>query len=171
MRRRFHPWAGKMPWRKKCQPTPVLLLEKSHGQRSLAATVQRVTESDMTEWLNTHTQQGAGVWGDVLVRLLSRVGTESGVSGQHGCPCPCPREELLFPSPTGDAIPPPGCLVVLPPLPRSWRSLWVWLVLQWWSLSCPPHQELPPQCPPQAFLWVSWRKSLNQPRSGVCVCG
>ena len=30
-----HPWAGKSPWRRKRQPTPVFLPEKSHGQRSL----------------------------------------------------------------------------------------------------------------------------------------
>ena len=32
-RRSFSPWVGKMPWRKKWQPTPVFLLGKSHGQR------------------------------------------------------------------------------------------------------------------------------------------
>ena len=31
----FYPWVGKIPWRKKWQPTPVSLPEKSHGQRSL----------------------------------------------------------------------------------------------------------------------------------------
>ena len=34
-RPRFHPWVGKIPWRRKWQPTPVLLPGKSHGQRSL----------------------------------------------------------------------------------------------------------------------------------------
>ena len=29
-------WVGKIPWRKKCQPTSVFLSGKSHGQRSLA---------------------------------------------------------------------------------------------------------------------------------------
>ena len=29
------PWVRKIPWRRKWQPTPVLLPEKSHGQRSL----------------------------------------------------------------------------------------------------------------------------------------
>ena len=29
------PWVGKIPWRRKWQPTPVFLLEKPHGQRSL----------------------------------------------------------------------------------------------------------------------------------------
>jgi len=32
---RFDPWVGKIPWRRKCQPTPVFLPEESHGQRSL----------------------------------------------------------------------------------------------------------------------------------------
>ena len=31
----FDPWVGKMPWRRKWQPTPVLLPGKSHGWRSL----------------------------------------------------------------------------------------------------------------------------------------
>ena len=30
------PWVGKMPWRRAWQPTPVFLLGKSYGQRSLA---------------------------------------------------------------------------------------------------------------------------------------
>ena len=32
---RFDPWVEKIPWRRKCQPTPVFLPGKSHGQRSL----------------------------------------------------------------------------------------------------------------------------------------
>ena len=35
-RHRFDPWVGKIPWRRKCQPTPLLLFGKSHGQRGLA---------------------------------------------------------------------------------------------------------------------------------------
>ena len=31
----FDPWVGKMPWRRKWQPTPVFLPEESHGQRNL----------------------------------------------------------------------------------------------------------------------------------------
>ena len=31
----FDPWVGKIPWRRKWQPTPVFLPEKFHGQRSL----------------------------------------------------------------------------------------------------------------------------------------
>ena len=33
---RFDPWVGKIPWRRKWQPTPVFLPGESHVQRSLA---------------------------------------------------------------------------------------------------------------------------------------
>ena len=33
---RFDPWVGKIPWRRKWQPTPVFLPGESRGQRSLA---------------------------------------------------------------------------------------------------------------------------------------
>ena len=32
----FSLWVGKIPWRRKWQPTPVFLPGESHGQRSLA---------------------------------------------------------------------------------------------------------------------------------------
>ena len=35
-RHRYHPWVGKILWRRKWHPTPVFLTGKSHGQRSLA---------------------------------------------------------------------------------------------------------------------------------------
>ena len=35
-RPRFDLWVGKIPWRRKWQPTPAFLPGKSHGQRSLA---------------------------------------------------------------------------------------------------------------------------------------
>ena len=34
--RAFDPFIGKIPWRRKWQPTPVFLPGKAHGQRSLA---------------------------------------------------------------------------------------------------------------------------------------
>ena len=34
-RSRFCPWVGKIPWRRKWQPTPVLLPGEFHGQKSL----------------------------------------------------------------------------------------------------------------------------------------
>ena len=45
---RFDPWGGEVPWRRKWQPTSVLLSGKSHGERSLAGYRLRVAnESDM----------------------------------------------------------------------------------------------------------------------------
>ena len=34
-RHRLSPWVRKVPWRRRCQPTPIFLPGKSHGQRSL----------------------------------------------------------------------------------------------------------------------------------------
>ena len=51
---RFGPWEGKIPWRRKRQPTPVLFPGKSHGQRSLAGySPWSHKELDTTEQLNT----------------------------------------------------------------------------------------------------------------------
>ena len=53
-RRRFDPWVRKIPWRRRWQPNPVFLPEKSHGQRSLAVySPWGRKESDMNE--HTHT--------------------------------------------------------------------------------------------------------------------
>ena len=49
----FEPWVGKIPWRRKWQPTPVLLPGKSHGQRSLVGySLWGHKESDTTERLH-----------------------------------------------------------------------------------------------------------------------
>ena len=48
----FSPWVGKIPWRRKWQPTPVFLSEESHGQRGLAGySPWGLKKSDMTERL------------------------------------------------------------------------------------------------------------------------
>ena len=50
----FNPWVGKIPWRRKWQPTPVFLPEKSYGERSLAGySPWGCEESDTAE--HTHT--------------------------------------------------------------------------------------------------------------------
>ena len=50
----FDPWVGKIPGRRKWQPTPVFLPEKSHGQRSLAGySPWGCKELDPTEQLST----------------------------------------------------------------------------------------------------------------------
>ena len=50
------PWVGKIPWRRKRQPTSVFLPGKSHGQRSQADhSPWGHKELDTVEWLITHT--------------------------------------------------------------------------------------------------------------------
>ena len=52
-RRRFNPWVGKIPWRRKWQPMPVFLPGKSHGQRSLEGYSPRgYKQLDTTQRLN-----------------------------------------------------------------------------------------------------------------------
>ena len=53
----FHPWVRKIPWRRKWQPTPVLLPGEFHEQWSLAGySPWGHKESDTTELLtHTHT--------------------------------------------------------------------------------------------------------------------
>ena len=51
---RFNPQDGKMPWKRKWQPTPVFLPGKSHGHRSLAGySPWGRKKSDRTEQLST----------------------------------------------------------------------------------------------------------------------
>ena len=52
---RFNFWVGKIPWRRKWQPTPVFLPEKCSGHRSQAGySPWSHKESDTTERLRTH---------------------------------------------------------------------------------------------------------------------
>ena len=41
----FNPWVGKIPWRRKWQPTPVFLLENPMDREAWWATVHGVTKS------------------------------------------------------------------------------------------------------------------------------
>ena len=53
----FHPWVRKIPWRRKCQPTPVFLPGEFHGQRSLAGySFHRVVKSWtwLSDWTHMH---------------------------------------------------------------------------------------------------------------------
>ena len=48
----FDSWVGKIPWRKKWQPTPVFLHGESNGRGVWGAAVHRVTESQtQLKWL------------------------------------------------------------------------------------------------------------------------
>ena len=51
----FNPWFGKISWRRKWQPTPVLLPGESHGRKSLVGYIPwGCKESDTTERLHFH---------------------------------------------------------------------------------------------------------------------
>ena len=56
-RRGFHPWVRKILSRRKWQPTPVFLPEKSHRQRSLAGYSYGVAKS----WMQLSTRQNSPV--------------------------------------------------------------------------------------------------------------
>ena len=52
-RPRFDPWVGKIPWRRKWEPTPVFLPGKSQWTEEPAGcSLCGCKESDMTEWLH-----------------------------------------------------------------------------------------------------------------------
>ena len=51
----FNPWVGKIPWRRKWQPTPVFLLGKFHGQRSLMSYSPWGCQRIRHKWANEHT--------------------------------------------------------------------------------------------------------------------
>ena len=65
----FNPWVGKIPWRRKWQPTPVFLPGESHGQRSLAGcSPWGLKELDITERLSlTHSFHILGVFSMKLI--------------------------------------------------------------------------------------------------------
>ena len=71
----FDPWVRRIPWRRKWQPTPVLLPGKSHGQSSLVGySPWDHKESDTTELLNMLTQER--LKGEVNCRTTRRVRPE-----------------------------------------------------------------------------------------------
>ena len=64
-----HPWIGKIPWRRKWQPTPAFLLGESHGQRSLAGDIHGVAEN-RTQLNNSEQQRISGRSRDSEVQFL-----------------------------------------------------------------------------------------------------
>ena len=66
----FDPWVGKIPWRRKCQPAPVFLPGKFHGQRSLASPWSH-KESDMTDLLSMHIPSIVLLLGSIVINIFS----------------------------------------------------------------------------------------------------
>ena len=46
----FNPWVGKIPWKRKWQPTPIFLPREFHGQSSLGGYIQPMGSQRVT-WL------------------------------------------------------------------------------------------------------------------------
>ena len=55
----FNPWVGKLPWRRKWQPTPAFLPEKSHGRTAWRAIVHEVAKSQACLATKTTTTMNA----------------------------------------------------------------------------------------------------------------
>ena len=55
-RRVFDSWVGKIPWRRKWQPTPVFLPGESHWQRSLVGYNPKVSKNRtrLSDWARTY---------------------------------------------------------------------------------------------------------------------
>ena len=84
----LHPWVGKIPWRRKWQPTPVFLPGKSHGQRSQLTKVHRVTkEMASTEGLNNN------IMYEVLYQVLYTFCGSKSSQGTDGALSLHPNEE------------------------------------------------------------------------------
>ena len=68
---RFRPWVGKIPWRRKWQPTPVFLPGESHGQRSLMGYSPWGHKSwtCLRDWAGMHAFI-TKVWWDASSRIL-----------------------------------------------------------------------------------------------------
>ena len=80
----FHPWIGKIPWRRTWQPTAVLFPGESHGQRTLAGySPWGHRESDTTEYLTAE----AG-WTGCCSVAKSRPTLQPHGLKHTGLPCP-----------------------------------------------------------------------------------
>ena len=65
----FDPWVGKVPWRRKWQPSPVFLPGKSHGQRSLVGPSSWGCRVRL-DWATEH-PHNAGIIGELESHTVS----------------------------------------------------------------------------------------------------
>ena len=68
LRHGFDPWVGKIPWRRKWQPTPVFLSGKPHGQRS---PVGYSSEDHKELFMTKHTHTAEHIRGHASVQESS----------------------------------------------------------------------------------------------------
>ena len=119
---KFDPWVGKIPWRRKWQPTLLFLPGKSHGHRSLPNySPWCCKESDTTEQLthththtHTHTRRMPRDDGGIHTTVLEQAWVWPDVDltspGRATMKCRTLFTESLMPSCTPSAGQPgPGC--------------------------------------------------------------
>jgi len=68
----FNPRVGKIPWRRKWQPTPVFLPRESHERGAWRATVHVVTNSLGHDWSNLAQHHEYNAWERILNKLFSQ---------------------------------------------------------------------------------------------------
>ena len=92
-RYRFHPWAGKIPWRRAWPPTPVFSQENPLDRGAWWAKSMQSQSRTQLKWLSTHPWQGhtTDIWdpGCVQFSPWSSVGSGSCKHGPNWCSCCC----------------------------------------------------------------------------------
>ena len=123
---RFHPWVGKIPWRRKWQSIPVFLPGESHGQRSL---------------------QSYSPWGHRTEHACTRMITQPSPRL-----CVCGNSGFVRSSSWGFLGHPGDQATSLPPL--SGFSLFIPSIrgLSVASQAAPPPSQLCPSCPSEIWL-------------------
>ena len=106
----FYPWVGKIPWRRKWQPTPVFFPGKSHRQRNLVDySLWGCKESDTTKVPKRTLMHSSHVHTRHSLKVYNSVVQLSPLVPEH---CPHFKKETLHPW-----VPSP------PPSPHLWQSL------------------------------------------------
>ena len=125
---RFDPWVGKIPWRRRWQPTPVFLPEASHGQRSLVGYLQSIglPKLDTTERLSSHSgcratrkspREGHGPSNALCKRETQEMWSENCTPSQRFPRSQCPVRNLRASTqaPTAEGVIPTERLLEGPP--------------------------------------------------------
>ena len=81
----FNPWVGKIPWRRKWQPTPVFLRREFRGQRSLVGYIVHGVAKSQTQLSNYYSSNSC-VFGWFLI----------GGCCEHACPSFCVYRSFPF---------------------------------------------------------------------------
>ena len=81
----FDSWVGKIPWRRKWQPTPVFLPEESHGQRSLAGySPWGCKETRLSDWVHMGREKEARRESVVISLVVQRLRLSTPNAGGPG---------------------------------------------------------------------------------------